>query len=73
MTVRELIEVLQKENPDDLVILQIDPEGNGYRRVSGAEACHYDDDIGEVENAPDAEDEGKDWADGLTPAVVIYP
>ena len=30
MTVKELIEGLQSEDPDRLVICQKDPEGNGY-------------------------------------------
>jgi hypothetical protein len=30
MTVKELIEKLQAEDPDRLVICQKDPEGNGY-------------------------------------------
>lgn len=30
MTVRELIAALQREDPDALVIIQKDPEGNGY-------------------------------------------
>lgn len=30
MTVKELIEQLKKEDPDRLVILQKDSEGNGY-------------------------------------------
>lgn len=30
MTVRELIEILQKQNPDHDVVLAMDPEGNGF-------------------------------------------
>ncbi len=30
MTVRELIELLQDEDPDALVVVQKDPDGNGY-------------------------------------------
>ena len=30
VTVRELIEHLQKHDPDDIVIMSSDPEGNGY-------------------------------------------
>jgi len=34
MTVKELIEQLKKEDPDRLVIMAKDPEGNGYSPLS---------------------------------------
>lgn len=34
MTVKELIQELQKENPNRLVVCQKDPEGNGYSPLS---------------------------------------
>ena len=37
MTVRELIEALRAVDPDLLVVLQEDAEGNGYSPLSGAE------------------------------------
>lgn len=43
MKVKELIEELSKIDPELDVVLQIDPEGNGYREVNGV------DDLGLVE------------------------
>jgi hypothetical protein len=40
-TVRELIEELSALQPDDLVVLAKDPEGNGYSPFSGADPCVY--------------------------------
>lgn len=34
MTIKELIEALQKEDPERLVVCQKDPEGNGYSPLS---------------------------------------
>ena len=43
MTVKELIDILSKANPDDLVVLSIDSEGNEYRVVWTVELtdCKY--------------------------------
>jgi hypothetical protein len=41
MNVKELIELLQKENPEELVILQKDGEGNGYSPLCAVETCAY--------------------------------
>jgi len=41
MKVSELIEQLQKLNPDALVVLQKDSEGNGYSPLAGAEGAIY--------------------------------
>ena len=64
MTVQELIDELSKVEDKTLgVVLQIDPEGNGYHPVRGGEPAWYDDgecpcdeDIGtgEVELSSDA-------------------
>ena len=35
MTVCELIEKLQQEDPDRIVVCQADPEGNGYALLEG--------------------------------------
>ena len=35
MKIKELIKLLQKENPESLVILQKDSEGNGYSPLYG--------------------------------------
>lgn len=42
MTVKELIEELQAMDPDRVVILQKDAEGNGYSPLRGADDnCRY--------------------------------
>lgn len=42
MTVRELIEALEKEDGDKVVILQKDAEGNGYSPLWGVDGfCMY--------------------------------
>lgn len=41
MLVRELIEMLQELEPDTLVVLQKDPEGNGYSPCAGAALSNY--------------------------------
>lgn len=35
MTVKELIEALQSEDPNALVVMQKDPEGNGHSPMAG--------------------------------------
>jgi hypothetical protein len=37
LKVRELIELLKVVNPDLVVVLQDDPEGNGYQLLSGVD------------------------------------
>ncbi len=66
MKVRELIEVLQKCNPEHDVILQRDPEGNGYGPLSGAEAAVYDEQDNEVIHKDDVEDQDDN-------CVVLWP
>jgi hypothetical protein len=47
MKVKKLIEELQKCDPDALVVLAVDAEGNGYNTLGELEAnCRYKD--GEV-------------------------
>lgn len=41
MTVTQLIKRLSKLNPDAQIILQRDPEGNGYSPISCAEKGYY--------------------------------
>ena len=41
MKVSELIEILQKHDPDREVILQKDPEGNGYSPLCKANTGAY--------------------------------
>ena len=77
-TVKELIELLQGFDPDALMIMQRDPEGNGYAPLSGAEDGTWDADAGEygyAELTPELESKGyyeDDMIDG-EPAVVLWP
>lgn len=86
MTVKELIELLKECDPDRLVILQKDSEGNGYSPLSGGERAAYIADStwsGEVRYEPDQlTDEMRqrgyteeDCAEegNYTPAVVLWP
>lgn len=74
MTVRELIEALQAIDPDMLVVLQKDPEGNGYSPLAGAEPAYYVADStwsGEVYGQTDI-DSG-DAPDGGQTALILWP
>lgn len=44
ITVKTLIKQLSKLDPDAQVILQKDPEGNGYSPLAGSEQAVYSDD-----------------------------
>jgi hypothetical protein len=41
MTVRELIERLQQENPDDMVVMSKDAEGNHHSPLETVSQCVY--------------------------------
>lgn len=71
MLVRELIEQLQQLPPDLLVILQRDPEGNGYSPASGVEEALYDphDRGWQVYSEQDAAEECPD----AVPCAVLWP
>lgn len=78
MTVKELIEILNKvENKDKLVVMSRDPEGNGYSPMYCIdENCSYDDgEIGletltdELKAGGYSEEDVKDGA----PAIVLVP
>lgn len=49
MNVKELIEELSKLDPEAQVILQRDPEGNGYSPISGAEEAPFIQDGRDIE------------------------
>ncbi len=81
MKVKELIEILQKENPNDLVILQKDGEGNGFSPCAGYWTGSYKSDTswsGEVglRSLTDHDrNQGyseEDVVDGQ-PSIVLYP
>lgn len=78
MTVQELIDELENHDPDALVVLQKDAEGNGYSPLVGADECSYLPSTpysGEVPHRDDLkgglygpEDLGK-----MVVAVVLWP
>lgn len=81
MTVKELIEELQKLPPDTLVILQIDSEGNGFSPLEGLWNGNYRADstwsgqMGLSELTEEDREQGYTAADileGVT-AVALYP
>jgi hypothetical protein len=79
MTVEELIKLLQTFDPNSLVIMQRDPEGNGYSPLAGAEDNGaWDSDEGEYGYAqltPKLKQSGYSTVDCVqgVPAVVLYP
>ena len=84
MKVKELIEELKKEDPEKDIILQKDPEGNGYSLISGVDGyCVYRTDDYENTvydtrwNAHDAGfDSEKEWStfkNNNENCVVLYP
>ena len=65
-------------DPDDIAVLQIDPEGNGFRPIQGVDnSCRYHDgDIGLRELDNDLAEMGYSDEDVMTTGldcVVIYP
>jgi hypothetical protein len=67
MTVKELLEKLKHADPDALVVLQKDAEGNGYSPLEGADEAHYKAETswaGEVYVTPEGE---------TVPCVILYP
>ncbi|CAB4122565.1 hypothetical protein UFOVP29_37 [uncultured Caudovirales phage] len=79
MTVEELISQLSRLDPRALVILQRDPEGNGYSPLSGTEGNgSWDNDereYGYAQLTPELEKRGyaeEDCIEGV-PAVVLWP
>jgi len=82
MTVKELIVKLQKiGNQDRLVILQKDPEGNGFYKLRGIDDnAVYDKEYRDVQLerlTKDLKDEGFSeedlGSDGMEKALVLFP
>jgi hypothetical protein len=77
MTVKELIERLQKEDPNRIVVLSIDPEGNGYNELRDiATSAYSDGEIGIEELTPELQKEGyreEDVMEDGHKAVVLWP
>jgi hypothetical protein len=44
MNVKELIEELQNQDPDLLVLLASDAEGNGFKKLAGMQTYFYEED-----------------------------
>ena len=71
LTVKQLIEKLKKENPDALVVVSHDSEGNSFSPLHQAEPSTYKADRNQwhgylTESAPSE-------ADGTVAAVVLWP
>jgi hypothetical protein len=60
MTVRELIKILSEADPEKLVVVSRDAEGNGYCPLGNVS----------VENDVFDEDEGEIYLEELTPELV---
>jgi hypothetical protein len=79
LTVKELIAELSLLDPDAVVIMQRDGEGNGYSPCSGAEGNGAWDrkerEYGYATLTPALEESGYSEEDVIAgvPAVVIYP
>jgi hypothetical protein len=79
MTVKELIELLQKEDKNDLVVLSGDSEGNYFNQVYTISKAVYDDnEISIRELTPELEDRGYSEEDlchseNCRNCVVIWP
>ena len=41
MKVKELIEILKECDPEDLIVLSKDPEGNGYKEARTYDMCRF--------------------------------
>lgn len=79
LTVKELIDQLSGLDPDAVVIMQRDPEGNGYAPCSGAEGNGAWDtkerEYGYATLTPELERQGFSQEDVIAgvPAVVLWP
>jgi hypothetical protein len=76
MTVAELMAELQKMNPESLVVLQKDAEGNGYSPLRGVDdsAVYVAESTysGTAYSQQDAAD-GYSEAESGVPCVVLHP
>lgn len=77
MTVRELIERLKQEDPDRVVVLSQDAEGNGFDTLHTVEAMAYSDgEVGYQILTPEMKKQGyteEDLMPDGTPALVLWP
>jgi hypothetical protein len=75
MNVREAIEILQEADPEAMVILSSDEEGNGYRvaHISIDEVgCDFGTEIQAVNQEDIDAGEYEDWEENIFSAVVIW-
>jgi len=47
MTVKDLIEKLEKQDPEAVIVLSNDEEGNGFSALASIDEGSYDEDTGE--------------------------
>lgn len=79
MNVGELIEELRRLDPNLLVVLQKDEEGNGYRKLLGVDsnAVFVEPDEVRLRVLDDADRKrgftDEDLAPGAPPCVVLFP
>lgn len=74
MKVKELIELLQKEDPERLVVMSKDGEGNGFEELDGIQACAYDtkyQETGLEDLTPELEEVGYTEEDVLTGNTIV--
>lgn len=79
MKVKELLKLLKNANPDALVVLSRDSEGNGYSEMGGySDEYNFDEENAEIglkKLTPALKKQGyseEDLKDG-TDAVVLWP
>jgi hypothetical protein len=76
MTVKELIEQLQKEDPDRLVVLSSDSEGNSYSELYSLRTGAYSKgEVGLETLTEEDEEAGYGEEDVLNgePAIILHP
>lgn len=76
MKVKELIETLSKLDPETLVVLQKDSEGNGYSPAAGMEEAVYfacNKWCGECPHPEDLKDMDEEELSKGQKAVVLWP
>ena len=82
MTVRELIDILQNEDPNRIVIMARDSEGNGYSPLRNFWIGAYQPDstysgeVGMERLTKEDEDDGyteEDVIEGGQPALILTP
>lgn len=79
MNVKEMIEQLEKiENKERIVVIQIDPEGNGFRRAHGVDDnARFKDGACKLQHLTDEDKRNGftelDVMDDGEPALVVWP